>query len=299
MDGDTTGDLTGAPSPDTATTAAARDHARSQAERARVDGTDRWSRTVPPSLAGDLPPGVGPRDVLWAETVAGGNYAIGRLPRHARLRLRDIDGDTCVQLLVFSAADTAERLNVADTVKVQWQAYLSQGQLLLSDMGRVLMSITADTSGGHDTFAAMSNRAWNEGRYGSGSVHSPFPNARDMFAVALAKEGLGRVDIAPAVNLFKPVMVEPDGSFTWHAERCVAGAEVELRAEMDVLVAMTVTPHVLDPRPAYEVGPLDVLAWRGPPTPPDDPVRNNSPEARRAFENTDARLLVTTHGGEE
>ena len=35
---------------------------------------------------------------------------------------------------------TAERLNVADTVKVQWQAYLGPGAVLLSDMGRALMT---------------------------------------------------------------------------------------------------------------------------------------------------------------
>jgi uncharacterized protein YcgI (DUF1989 family) len=34
---------------------------------------------------------------------------------------------------------------VADTIKVQWNGYLGKGKLLLSDMGRVLMSILQDT----------------------------------------------------------------------------------------------------------------------------------------------------------
>ena len=66
-------------------------------------------------------------------------------PRDAVLRIADVDGDACVQLLVFNADAPAERLNVADTVKVQWQAYLGPGALLLSDMGRVLMTIVGDT----------------------------------------------------------------------------------------------------------------------------------------------------------
>ena len=35
------------------------------------------------------------------------------------------------------------KLNVADTIKVQWNGYLGEGKLLLSDMGRVLMSYGA------------------------------------------------------------------------------------------------------------------------------------------------------------
>ena len=263
---------------DTATTHGARDHARAQAAAA----TERFSRSVP---AGD--PGV-----LWCETVEAGNYATRVLPRGARLTLRDPEGDTSVQLLVFNHHQRAERLNVPDTVKVQWQAYLGQGQLLLSDMGRVLMSFEADSSAGHDTFNAMSNRAWNDAKYGSGAVHSLAPNARDRFAVALAKEGLGRRDIGPSVNLFKPVFVEPDGSFTWRGASAPPGAEVVLRTEMDVLVALTVTPHVLDPRTEYTVSPLEITAITGVPAEADDPIRTATPEAQRAFENTDDWLLT-------
>ena len=147
---------------DTATTHGAREHARAQAA-----AIERFSRSVPP----------GDPDVLWRETVEGGNYATRVLPRGARLTLRDPEGDTSVQLLVFNHHHRAERLNVPDTVKVQWQAYLGAGGLLLSDMGRVLMSVESDSSAGHDTFNAMSNRAWNDAKYGGGAVHAAAPNA--------------------------------------------------------------------------------------------------------------------------
>ncbi len=262
----------------TATTHAARDHARAQASAA----TEQFCRTTP--LAGT--------GVIWQEKVEAGNYAVRVLPRGSRLHLTDTDGDTSVQLLVFNHHHRVERLNVPDTVKVQWQAYLGQGQLLLSDMGRVLMSFESDTSAGHDTFNAMSNRAWNDAKYGDGSVHGTAPNARDRFAVALAKAGLGRRDIGPSVNLFKSVFVEPDGTFTWRGEASPAGAEVVLRADMDVLVVLTVTPHVLDPRAEYVVTPLDIVARVGGAAAPDDSIRVSTPEAQRAFENTEDWFLT-------
>ena len=64
--------------------------------------------------------------------------------------------------MIFNAEMPTERLNFADTVKVQWNAYLGAGKLLLSDMGRVLMSIVEDTAGTHDCFSGTSNAATNQ-----------------------------------------------------------------------------------------------------------------------------------------
>ena len=110
-------------------------------------------------------------------------------------------------------------------MKVQWQAYLGAGSLLLSDMGRVLLTIVADTSGRHDALCGASNCLRNAAKYGDGAVHGPHPNARDRFAVALAKHGLGRRDVVPNVNFFKGVAVAPDGALRFD-DRAVAAGRV-------------------------------------------------------------------------
>src|SRR5215217_7816649 len=120
----------------TATLEAARAHARSQEGRAAATGA-----TIPADRATDLPGHVRAGDVVWDETIAVGGYGGRVLRRDTIVRFTDIDGDTCLNLVVWNARQTAERLNVADTVKVQWQAYLGPGSLLLSDMGRVLLTI--------------------------------------------------------------------------------------------------------------------------------------------------------------
>ena len=48
----------------------------------------------------------------------------------------------------------------------------------------------------------------------------------------------------------------------------------------------------LDPRPAFTSSPLEVLAWAGRPTAPDDPLWTATPEGRRAFTNTAADLTA-------
>ena len=52
---------------------------------------------------------------------------------------------------VLQRGEALERYNMADTLKAQHTAYLTQGHVCYSDMGRVLMSIIDDSCGWHDT----------------------------------------------------------------------------------------------------------------------------------------------------
>ena len=267
---------------DTSTPLAAREHARSMAGTAVAT-----MPTLPARDARDLPAGVQRDAVVWDETIGAGGYTSRVLARGTRLRLTNLEGDACVSLLVYNADQPIERLNVADTTKVQWNAYLREGGLLLSDMGRVLMSIRADDSGGHDAFCGCSSERSNRAKYGDGANHGPYPNARDRFLLALSKHGLGTKDVMPNVNLFKHVRIDEDGGMALATGGSRAGEQVELRAEMNVLVVLANTPHVLDDRPEYNATPVRILAWRGPVTDEDDAIRNATPEGLRAFLNAE------------
>jgi urea carboxylase-associated protein 2 len=268
----------------TADSAGARAHARS------MIGTRVEAMPTVPAMDAELrPAGVPAEAMLWDEVIAAGGYAAKRLNRGARLRLIDSGGEACLSMLVFNAERPIERLNVADTIKVQWNAYLGAGRLLLSDMGKVMMSIIEDTCGHHDVFCGASNAASNAARYGDGDNWGVHPNARDRFLLACAKFGLGRKDIHACVNWFKGVTITADGATHFDGGGAAGGA-VTLRAEMDVIVVLANCPHVLDPRPAFTVTPAHVSAWRGPVTPMDDPIRNATPEGLRAFLNVEEDL---------
>jgi urea carboxylase-associated protein 2 len=266
----------------TSDTAGARAHARAMAGT-QVDAMP----TIPATSATDLPPGVASADVVWDETIAAGGYGARVLKRGSRLQLTDLYGDGAVAMMVFNAERPVERLNVADTVKIQWNAYLGAGRFLLSDMGRVLMSVIEDDTCGHDAFCGASNHASNARKYGDGYNHGAHPNARDRFVIALAKYGMTRRDIHPCVNWFKPVAVAADGAIELDHGPHAARQHIILRAEMDVIVVIANCPHVRDPRDGYTVTPVRATAWAGPVTPPDDAVRMATPEGLRAFENVE------------
>jgi urea carboxylase-associated protein 2 len=267
---------------DTATPGGAREHARAQ-----TGTTVRGMPTVPASGAVDLPGGVAARDVRWDETLEAGEYAAHRLPRGAVLRLVDLDGDACAHVVVHHAELPSERLNLADTTKVQWQIYLSGGSVLLSDRGRVLMTMVGDTSGRHDAICGAPTRAAHEDKYGDGRVEGAFPNGRDRLIVALAKFGLDRRDLPPSLGLFKGVRVDGDGGLQLDPCPGAPGTHVELRAELDVYVSIANVPHVLDRREDYVCTPLRLVAWQ----PRSTPAAAVSPEVERAMLNTDDWLL--------
>ncbi|MGI5400116.1 urea amidolyase associated protein UAAP1 [Streptomyces sp. CA-135486] len=262
----------------TATTYGARDHARAQ------DGVRAEAMPVVPATEWPAPP-CEAAHLVWAETVAGGNYTHRVIARGTELRLTDLRGDACAHLLLYVDGRPWERLNAADTVKVQWNAYLRAGRLLLSDQGRVLATLIEDTGGRHDALCGTSTLARNTHRYGDGTAQSASPAGRELLTLAALKNGLEPRDLPPSVSFFQGVEVRDDGALDFTGSAGPA-ASVTLRAEQDLTVLIANVPHPLDPRPAYTSTPLEVLARRAAPTAPGDPLWDATPESRRAYANT-------------
>ena len=253
---------------------------------AQADAVALHMPIVPARCLYPPPEGVDPDRLMWAETVAPGGYAHKAVAAGTTIRLSDVEADACAHLLLFRLDQPWERLNVADTVKVQWQAYTAAGQLLLSDQGRVLATVQRDTSGHHDALCGTSTLLHNTERYGSGSPEGGSPAGRELFVLAAAKHGLAPRDLPPSISLFKGVRVEPaSGRLLWQGGRGTP-AVVELKAELPLVVLVANTTHPLDPSPEWHGSALGITAWSGEPTGPDDPVWSSSPERERAFLNT-------------
>lgn len=244
----------------TATTAGARAHAREQ--HGRTAETMRFvpAASAPARLLAGMPDGASP---TWAESLAFGRYTSLPLARGTRIRLTDTAGDACVHTLLYRAGNLHERLNAADTVKVPWQAYPGAGHPLLSDAGRLMATIVADTSNRHDALTGATTLAGNTAKYGAGTAHSASPAARELLTLGALKNGLGPRDVAPSLSFFKGVTVDPAASITFTGS-AGPGAAVELLLQMDAVLVLANTAHPLDPRPDFTGTAVDILAWHAP-----------------------------------
>jgi urea carboxylase-associated protein 2 len=251
--------------------------ARYEALKAQAHARRAGAETAPTT-----PPAIDPAAVLRQETIAGGWYCSFRVARGQTLRLINTAGNPGVSVLIWNADDTSERYNAGDTVKLQWTTRLTRGRVLFSDMGRVLCSITADSFGASDTILGGSTPATNARAFGDASLR----NSRDNFLLAAGKLGLRRPDVPPAITFFADIATDEDGRFHWKRGG-PPGSVVDLRAEMNVIVAVSNCPHPLAPGGVFAPGPIDAVVWQGPPPAADDLSRHFGEEAERGFENTD------------
>ncbi len=220
--------------------------------------------------------------VVVRETIAAGWYWSAFVPRGYTLRIENTSGTPGVGAFFWNADDTSERYCVGDTVKIQWTVRIQTGRLLLSDMGRVLFSVTSDTNGLHETLLGGTTRRTH--------AQPGMRNTRDNLLLAAGKHGLGKRDLAPLITFFAGVETDGVGGFAWRPQSAT-GAFVDLRAEMNVLVALSNTPHPLAPM-QHAAGTIDAVVWRSPPARHDDRNRNATIEAIRAFQNTDGLRRV-------
>lgn len=219
-------------------------------------------------------------DVVARDSIPAGGYVALRVARGAVLRIDNPAGTPGAALFIWNAEEPSERFNAGDTTKLQWTTVLTTGRVLFSDMGRVLAAITADTGAGHDSIIGPNGPAQTGGRTAG-------RNGRDNLRAAAAKFGLTRRDVAPALSLFSAVRADAAGRLRFVGPP--AGAAVELRAEMNLWVALSNTPHALSPV-QQATGPIDYVIARGGAS--DGLCRDFTEEARRGYINNDAYFAV-------
>jgi urea carboxylase-associated protein 2 len=203
------------------------------------------------------------------------------LRRGEALRIIDDTGQASVSLLAWREEDPSERINCADTIKVQWSAAISKGRVILSDMGRAVFSLIEDTCGAHDLLVGGSTPASVLAATGASGR-----NTQENFLAAVSKIGLGVRDISPCITFFAPVALDEAGRFLWQEGRKRAGDFVDLRAEMNLIVVASNCTHPLNPSPTGG-GSVTLVKHRVPEATREDPCRTASPEAMRAFDFTD------------
>lgn len=206
-----------------------------------------------------------PANAVLDETCLAGDPWMTTLKAGQTFRILDLEGNQAVDTLFYSAQDPEERYSAADTIARNGRLYLSAGTKLYSSQGRVLLTITADTCGRHDTLGGACSTESNTARYALDK--RPMHACRDSFMWALCHckdattRGMTKRDIAPNINFFMNVPVTPEGHLQFADGISAPGKYVELRAEMDVVVLISNCPQLNNPCNAYNPTPVRLLVW--------------------------------------
>jgi urea carboxylase-associated protein 1 len=161
------------------------------------------------------------------------------------LAIVDLHGNQAVDFLVYDAGDTSERYSAAATIAAQRNIFLTTGSVLRTAGGAPLMTVTADTCGRHDTIGGACSKESNSLRYGQHTRHQHA--CVENFLAEGARWGLGKRDLVSNINWYMNVPVEADGTLGIVDGISSPGLEVQLRAEIDVLVLVSNCPQINNP----------------------------------------------------
>lgn len=202
-----------------------------------------------------------PEAALHSFVVEAGDPFVVEITQGQYVRIVDLEGNQAVDTIFYNAHDYADRYSAQDTMREQGNIYLTTGTSLVSTSGNVLLTITADTCGRHDTLGGACATESNMVRYDlcKGHMHA----CRNSFLKGIQQwnRGMDKRDITSNINFFMNVPVTPDGNLTFEDGVSDAGKYVELRAEMDVLMVISNCPQLNNPCNGYNPTPVQILIW--------------------------------------
>lgn len=206
-----------------------------------------------------------PNHAVVDEICAAGEPWVKRVNKGQTFRIVDLEGNQAVDTLFFNANDALERYSATDTIRRQNRLYLTTDSQLYSNLGNVMLTITADTCGRHDTLGGACAAESNTVRYALEKY--PMHSCRDNFLHALAHDplcdqlGMSKRDLPSNINFFMNVPVTEAGQLEFVDGISAPGKYVEMQAEMDVLVLISNCPQLNNPCNAYNPTPIRLLVW--------------------------------------
>ena len=181
----------------------------------------------------------------------------GIIRKGQTLRIEDSYGQQAIDTLFYNADDHGERYSSQDTLRAQGAAYVTTGTAIMSNLGRVMLRVTADSAGRHDTSAGCCSCESNTVRFGH---NTRFQHAcRENFIIELARHGMTKRDIVPNLNFFMNVPISPNGAMTVDDGISSPGDHLELVAEMDVLCVISNCPQINNPCNGFDPTPCRII----------------------------------------
>ena len=164
-----------------------------------------------------------------------------RMKRGAQLRIVDVYGEQSGDLVAFRDGDAAEALSNGRTFDYLSRVYVRTDDILYSTRSRPMFTIISDSAGRHDFLYGACTTEMYEMQYGLRNHR----NCSDNLTQGLRDAGLNVPLLPTPLNVFMNVEVHTDGKLSIRPPRTQAGDSIVLRAEMDLVVALSACPASL------------------------------------------------------
>ena len=166
-------------------------------------------------------------------SAASGNSFV--VQRGQLLRIIDIEGKQVGDFVCFNLHDFSDKFSAGRTRRNNNKLRISTGDRLFSNLCRVMFTIEKDTCGIHDLLYPPCCRWVYENVY----KVPPKSGCLEHLAASLKAFNLGEEDIPDPLNVFMRSEVIDSSLLEIREPASRAGDSIDLRAEMDCLVALS------------------------------------------------------------
>jgi uncharacterized protein len=167
-----------------------------------------------------------------------------RLRKGESIKIVNVHGHQVCDTWAFSQDDPTEFMSMEHTRPTIGTIFPTKGHYLHSNRRRPILFFAEDTSPGiHDTIIA----ACDDYRYGLLGCTEYHENCTDNLRAAMRAINAPLPEVPSPLNLWMNIPVDGKGAIAWGEPRSKAGDYVVLRAEMDVVVAMSACPQDILP----------------------------------------------------
>lgn len=159
-----------------------------------------------------------------------------KLVRGQILRVTDPCGQQVADLFAFKDGESSCSLSSGRTIDYAGKIYMTTGDVLYSNDSRSMFTIVADTVGRHDFLLTPCSQKMFEMLYQHQGHH---PSCLENLSASLERFGIEPHQISTTFNIFMNVVVDSEGCVSVQAPVSSAGDFIELRADMDMVCALT------------------------------------------------------------
>jgi uncharacterized protein YcgI (DUF1989 family) len=190
------------------------------------------------------------------KSIPAKEYLAFEIKKGETLRVIDVDGKQVADLVAIRSADRSEKLSCVYSNLMNKRWMLTKGDTLFTNRANPMFFILEDKVGLHYTGGGYCTPEINIKRFND----SEMKNCEDNLALAFEPYGVTRYEFNfdCCFNINMNLTYQRDGSMVLEEPFSKPGDYIDLRAEMDCIVAISNCPQDKNPCNAFNPSPLRI-----------------------------------------
>jgi uncharacterized protein YcgI (DUF1989 family) len=201
-------------------------------------------------------------NVIFENVIPGKHTSVFSIKSGQYLRVIDVVGAQTTDFICFNKDELREKIDPLRTlIHNNFTTRITKGDKINSNIGGIMFEIIEDTCGVHDLFFTECDVGVYRDffKYRTNAPSGEYDGCFESFAAALKEYGITKYDIPATWNIFMHTEFNPETKrYSIELPTSKAGDFVELKAMMNLLVAINVCPCDVTPCDGGKATPIKV-----------------------------------------